>query len=231
MTNNEKATYWQELANYDFDTAYAMMETKRYLYVGFMCHQTIEKILKAYFTKVTEQVPPFTHSLARLAEKSGIFADFSQTQIETIEMLEPLNIEARYPTYKEKLMKALSHSKCEAILSQTKKSERMDRREVINKVKRYSMELSKVLPVEQVILYGSYARNEHHNDSDIDVAIILEKNDQDYFAVNALIRKARRTIDNNIEPVIIERDKDYTGFLQDIMQHGMVIFPSQTSEI
>ena len=107
----------------------------------------------------------------------------------------------------------------------------MDRAEVINKVKRYSVELSKVLPVEQVILYGSYARNESHGDSDIDVAIILTKNKQDYFAVNALIRRVRRTIDNNIEPVIVEKDRDYTGFLQDIMQHGVVIFPSQTNEV
>ena len=120
MTTNEKVRYWQELADYDLETASAMLETGRYLYVGFMCHQTIEKVLKAYFTKANEAVPPFTHGLARLAEKSGIFSDFSPTQIETIEILEPLNIEARYPTYKEELMKALDHAKCETILSQTK---------------------------------------------------------------------------------------------------------------
>lgn len=29
---------WLKLAEYDLDTAEAMHETKRYLYVGFMCH-------------------------------------------------------------------------------------------------------------------------------------------------------------------------------------------------
>ena len=44
--DNKITYYWIEMSDYDFDTAKAMLETKRYLYVAFMCHQTIEKILK-----------------------------------------------------------------------------------------------------------------------------------------------------------------------------------------
>lgn len=40
---DEKIKYWLDLAKYDLKTAKAMLDTKRYLYVGFMCHQTIEK--------------------------------------------------------------------------------------------------------------------------------------------------------------------------------------------
>ncbi|GAB1450544.1 hypothetical protein MASR2M47_06000 [Draconibacterium sp.] len=52
---NDKVKYWLELSEYDFETAEAMLSSKRYLYVGFMCHQTIEKILKAYFTSFKEK--------------------------------------------------------------------------------------------------------------------------------------------------------------------------------
>lgn len=38
-----KVTYWIEMSDYDLETADAMLLTGRYLYVGFMCHQTIEK--------------------------------------------------------------------------------------------------------------------------------------------------------------------------------------------
>lgn len=31
MTVNNKVTYWVEMSDYDFDTAKAMLETKRYL--------------------------------------------------------------------------------------------------------------------------------------------------------------------------------------------------------
>ncbi|WP_300685615.1 HEPN domain-containing protein [Acutalibacter sp. 1XD8-36] len=44
-----KAAYWLDCADYDLQMAKAMLETKRFLYVGFMCHQTIEKGLKAVF--------------------------------------------------------------------------------------------------------------------------------------------------------------------------------------
>ena len=54
---NDKVTYWIEISDYDLETAQAMFATKRYLYVGFMCHQVIEKMLKAYWSSVLEQPP------------------------------------------------------------------------------------------------------------------------------------------------------------------------------
>ena len=45
----DKIKYWVEIADYDFDTAIAMLESRRLLYVGFMCHQVIEKMIKAFW--------------------------------------------------------------------------------------------------------------------------------------------------------------------------------------
>ena len=118
---NDKVTYWIEMSDYDFDTAKAMLETKRYLYVAFMCHQTIEKILKAYWSKVLEEPPLKIHSLSRLAEKSGLDIDMSEEQTDFIDELEPLNIEARYPSYKERLMKSLTSDRCKDLIEQTDK--------------------------------------------------------------------------------------------------------------
>ena len=118
---NDKVTYWIEMSDYDFDTAKAMLETKRYLYVAFMCHQTIEKILKAYWSKVLEEPPLKIHSLSRLAEKSGLDKDMSEEQTDFIDELEPLNIEARYPSYKERLMKSLTPERCNELIEQTDK--------------------------------------------------------------------------------------------------------------
>ena len=118
---NDKVTYWIEMSDYDFDTAKAMLETKRYLYVAFMCHQTIEKILKAYWSNVLEEPPLKIHSLSRLAEKSGLDKDMSEEQTDFIDELEPLNIEARYPSYKERLMKSLTADRCKKLIEQTDK--------------------------------------------------------------------------------------------------------------
>ena len=39
-----KTDYWINLAKYDIATAKAMLQTKRKLYVGFMCHMAVEKM-------------------------------------------------------------------------------------------------------------------------------------------------------------------------------------------
>lgn len=117
---NSKVTYWIEMSDYDLETADAMLLTGRYLYVGFMCHQTIEKILKAYWTNRLAEVPLKIHSLSRLAEKTELDQQLSEEQLDFIDNLEPLNIEARYPSYKERLMKSLTKEYCTELLNQTK---------------------------------------------------------------------------------------------------------------
>lgn len=107
------------MSDYDFDTAKAMLSTGRYLYVGFMCHQVVEKILKAYWSKVLVEPPLKIHSLSRLAERTGIDQEMSEAQKEFIDILEPLNIEARYPSYKERLMRSLNNEFCIDLIQKT----------------------------------------------------------------------------------------------------------------
>jgi HEPN domain-containing protein len=116
----DKARYWIELSDYDLETAKAMLQTQRYLYVGFMCHQVIEKVFKAYFTVLKSEVAPFSHSLSYLAKKGNFYKLFSEEQRDFIDQVEPLNIEARYPSHKERLLKSLTEEKCTEILDKTK---------------------------------------------------------------------------------------------------------------
>ena len=115
----KKAKYWLEMAEYDIKTAEAMLESKRYLYVGFMAHQTIEKIMKAYFVHVKNETAPFSHSLSFLAKQSGLYEKLSEEQMDFIDLLEPMNIEARYPTHKEQLLRSLTNKRCTEILEKT----------------------------------------------------------------------------------------------------------------
>jgi HEPN domain-containing protein len=117
---NEKIRYWVDIAEYDLLTAEAMFETKRYLYVGFMCHQIIEKLLKAYFVKSKDQTPPYTHNLRILSETSGLSDSLDEETLLFIISLQPLNIEARYPSYKEAILKNLTQERCEHLINKTK---------------------------------------------------------------------------------------------------------------
>ena len=112
----DKVKYWLELSDYDLETAIAILKSKRYLYVGFMCHQTIEKIFKAYYTKLLSEVPPISHSLSYLAKKGSFYELLSEEQKNFIDQIEPLNIEARYPSDKERLLKSLTYDKCKKLI-------------------------------------------------------------------------------------------------------------------
>ncbi|MCL2035461.1 MAG: HEPN domain-containing protein [Oscillospiraceae bacterium] len=46
MDTQEKYEHWLEYAKYDLDTADAMFNAGKWLYVAFMCQQAVEKLVK-----------------------------------------------------------------------------------------------------------------------------------------------------------------------------------------
>ena len=102
----------------------------------------------------------------------------------------------------------------------------MDEREyIIEKVKDYRelVKSSFPLPIENVYLFGSYAKGTPCKDSDIDVAFVVNHFDGDLFEIMPLLWKLRRQVDWRIEPHIVARDSDYAGFLDEILQTGFLI--------
>ena len=116
----DKVAYWIDIADYDMETAETLYDGGRWLYVAFMCHQAIEKTLKAYWCGTQNTAPPYTHNLTRLSEGSRLDAEMSEEQLDLIETLIPMNIQARYPEYKEQLARILTKETCRHIIDETK---------------------------------------------------------------------------------------------------------------
>ena len=171
MEINEKINYWVELSDYDLETAEVLQETQRFLYVCFMCHQVIEKILKALYVSIQNSTPPYTHNLTSLT---------------------------------------------------------MDKTEVIKKVKKYAQVVKEKFPVRMIILFGSYARGCAREHSDIDVAVVVDHNDEDYLESRQQLFKLGTDIDCRIEPILIERNQKYhSGFLEEIRKTVEIIYQDQ----
>lgn len=66
-----------------------------------------------------EEPPLKIHSLSRLAERSDLDKEMTDEQLDFIDELEPLNIEVRYPSDKERLMKSLTAERCRELIKQT----------------------------------------------------------------------------------------------------------------
>ena len=116
----DKVKYWSEVSDYDLDTAEAMLRTGRWLYVGYMCHQVIEKIFKAYWCSRKEEPAPFSHNLINLAQSCGLGQQLNEQQRAFVNIMMPLNIEARYPSYKQSVGDSLSEERCKEFIDKTR---------------------------------------------------------------------------------------------------------------
>jgi uncharacterized protein len=99
----------------------------------------------------------------------------------------------------------------------------MDKREVVDKLLKYKMLVSKHFDIDKVVLFGSYARGNQREDSDIDVAIIVNSVGQDFFSYAPLLWKLRREVDDRIEPILIDKNHDESGFLSEVLASGLII--------
>ena len=115
----DKVAYWLSLADDDVSVVKLLLKGNKYLQAGFFCHLITEKSLKAVIANTSEEVPPKTHDLIKLAHRGGIFDILNENQMRFLEELNPLNIEARYPSYKENISKILTEEKMKILLKKT----------------------------------------------------------------------------------------------------------------
>ena len=120
MTNEERVQHWIALSEYDLATAEAMLTSKRYLYVAFMCQQAIEKMFKAHYVKLKNDEPPYIHNLLLLAEKNGFWDILTVERKKQIDAINAYYINTRYLDYKSDLIKTLTNKICEKMLNITK---------------------------------------------------------------------------------------------------------------
>ena len=55
-----------------------------------------------------------------LAEGCGLYAEMTDEQRDFLEIIRPMNIEARYPSYKREIAKRLNEEICRNIVEETK---------------------------------------------------------------------------------------------------------------
>lgn len=117
---SDKIKYWVEISDEDLETAEILFDKNKLLYCCYFLHQSIEKILKALYQKKIDDFPPRTHNLIYLSEITNIFTELTNDQENFIYSLNPLNLETRYPEYREKIAKSLTKEKVLDLLDKTR---------------------------------------------------------------------------------------------------------------
>lgn len=116
----KKATLnWLKSSDYDLKTAAFLLRSKRFIYVVFMCHLSLEKTLKAILSEVFSELPPYTHNLNRLLELGGItLPEDMQSFVNTINLQ---SVPTRYPEDFSRLSKELDGKTAAEYMRQTKR--------------------------------------------------------------------------------------------------------------
>ncbi|MBD5334384.1 MAG: nucleotidyltransferase domain-containing protein [Bacteroides sp.] len=98
----------------------------------------------------------------------------------------------------------------------------MDKEQAIKLAQRYKAVVAERLPLKALYLYGSFSKGTYTAESDIDIAVVLEQLNDDYFEDTPLLWKLRRKISNLIEPVLLTEDQD-NPLYSDIIKTGILI--------
>lgn len=99
----------------------------------------------------------------------------------------------------------------------------MDRK-IIKIVNRYAELVKDVTNVDMIVLYGSAARGEMKEYSDIDVAIIVDDLTEDYLELSTKLVRLIHKVDIRIEPNLLIRKYNKSGFIDTILKEGKVIY-------
>lgn len=98
----------------------------------------------------------------------------------------------------------------------------MDKEQAIALAKKYKEMVAEKLPLKALYLYGSYSKGNYNENSDIDIAVVVDRLNDNYFEDTPLLWKLKRKISNLIEPVLLTEDMDNPLYC-DIMKTGILI--------
>lgn len=100
----------------------------------------------------------------------------------------------------------------------------MDQRDALIISQKYVEELNEKFDLIKVILFGSYAKGDFHDESDIDIAVVL-KDFENLPDIQLELMRLRRKFDSRIEPHPF-RESDFNlsnPLVYEILEHGKEI--------
>jgi predicted nucleotidyltransferase len=105
----------------------------------------------------------------------------------------------------------------------------MAQNELTDTLENYIQKVIPFISPQEIILYGSQARGTAHADSDIDIAVVVDRFDDsngNFLEVwtELFALRGEGDIDLQIEPILLVADNDRSGFLAHVRHTGQVLY-------
>ena len=92
----------------------------------------------------------------------------------------------------------------------------------IDSVRRYKQLVLDNLGQAKVYLFGSYSKGAAHKDSDIDVAVVVPKVENDFLKTSSMLWMLKWDVNTLIEPVLIE-EAHPSPLFDEVMRTGVLV--------
>jgi len=103
----------------------------------------------------------------------------------------------------------------------------MDKEQALRIAEKFAEQVAKEFNPTQILLFGSYLDGTHRENSDIDIAIVFDKNSEpeNWLKAAARMQAIRWEInDTDIEPHLLELDQKPDGFTNHVRKIGKVLY-------
>jgi uncharacterized protein len=99
----------------------------------------------------------------------------------------------------------------------------MNQQEVLRRVGSFAARIQDTFHPEKVLLFGSWSRNEANEFSDIDVAVVVSEWTGKFMKAQSELFRFASEVDLRIEPILLERNNDKSGFLAEMEKTGIPV--------
>ena len=97
----------------------------------------------------------------------------------------------------------------------------MDKSTALNHARHYARLVCEEMFPCKVMLFGSLTNNNFNENSDIDIAVIKDSFDENYWELTKKLNRLTRGIDSRIEPILLQSNNDRSGFLTAVLKSGI----------
>ena len=100
----------------------------------------------------------------------------------------------------------------------------LDKATVREIAQKYTNRVKEEYSPKQVILFGSYVNGTPHEYSDIDIAVVMDDYQGNWYETHVMLCGLKRQVSIDIEPHLLDESCDRSGFLEHVKKTGKVIY-------
>ena len=100
----------------------------------------------------------------------------------------------------------------------------LDKATVREIAEKYAEEVKKILKPDVILIFGSYVNGNPHEWSDIDIAIVCNNFQGDWYDTMVELCELKWSVSFDIEPHLLDESRDKSGFVEHVMKIGEVIY-------